>query len=47
MTLALMTGYSADLRAQGDFAAARDLDSESLQRLDGRLGRPIRGRCGP
>jgi len=38
VTLALMTGYCADLRAQGDFGAARDLDREAVRRMEESLG---------
>lgn len=38
ITLALMTGYSADLRAQGDFTAARDLNADAVRRLEASLG---------
>ena len=36
--LALMTGYCADLRAQGDFAVARDLDADAMRRLEASVG---------
>jgi tetratricopeptide (TPR) repeat protein len=38
-TLALRTGFGADLRADGSFAAARELDTESLTLLERNYGK--------
>ena len=45
ITLALMTGYSADLRSQGDFAVGRDIDGEAVSSWCGPSAGTTRGRC--
>ena len=44
-TLSLRTGFGADLRATGSFAAARELDTESRILLERNYGPRTPGRC--
>ena len=45
-TLSLRTGFGADLRANGSFATARELDTESRILLERNYGPDDAGRCG-